>query len=386
MRASPYQYIYVCISMNCSATNNSRNMYMAEDYNSPQSVYWALKSLVPLALPNTHAFWASPESPYPSGTVSSSVKLLLQPAQILCNHPSAWHHFMLSPGQFVAWPMKASQAKYCKFAYSSAFTFNVPTGPLIQQIGPDNMLTLSRDGGATWAMKWKCSTVRYLAASVKGETVPAASVLWRPWVDGAVTVETTLVPPTSRWPDWHTRVHRIRLNKSSSSNFGLESLHLVEGGFAISRVPCRNQTPVLPLLPDDNNSLSAMRPEAREGIYATETKAFVLSSAGASGAVGTAKRSGSGPSTSVEHEAMKPDSNTNIKAQRSLIPVVRCEVFDVAVDEEIVLVTSVFAVAAPGVKDGNWETLRERWLDAPRVHLGGQGESEGVEDAIRLAA
>lgn len=293
---------------------------------------------------------------------------------------------MLSPGQFVAWPMKASQAKYCKFAYSSAFTFNVPTGPLIQQIGPDNMLTLSRDGGATWAMKWKCSTVRYLAASVKGETVPAASVLWRPWVDGAVTVETTLVPPTSRWPDWHTRVHRIRLNKSSSSNFGLESLHLVEGGFAISRVPCRNQTPVLPLLPDDNNSLSAMRPEAREGIYATETKAFVLSSAGASGAVGTAKRSGSGPSTSVEHEAMKPDSNTNIKAQRSLIPVVRCEVFDVAVDEEIVLVTSVFAVAAPGVKDGNWETLRERWLDAPRVHLGGQGESEGVEDAIRLAA
>lgn len=287
---------------------------------------------------------------------------------------------MLSPGQFVAWPMKASQAKYCKFAYSSAFSFNVPTGPLVQQIASDNMLLLSRDGGATWGMKWKCATVRYLTASVKGETVPAASVVWRPWVDGSVAVETTLVPPTSRWPDWHTRVHRIKLSRSSSSSSGLESLHLVEGGFAISRVPGRGQNRVLPLLPDDNDSLSAMGPEAGEGIYATATKALVLSSAGASGVVATAKRSGFGPFTCVEHEAMKPDSNTNIQAQRSLIPAVRCEVFDVEVEEEIVLVTSVFAVADPGVKD-----LRERWLDAPRVHLG-RLDAPSVEDAIVLVA
>jgi hypothetical protein len=79
--------------------------------------------------------------------------------------------------------MKASQAKYCKFANSSAFGFRVPTGPLIQQITPDNMLALSRDGGATWAIKWKCSSVRHVTASVKEQTAPAARVVWLPWVD-----------------------------------------------------------------------------------------------------------------------------------------------------------------------------------------------------------
>ena len=44
------------------------------------------------------------------------------------------------------------------------------------------------------------------------------------------------------------------------------------------------------------------------------------------------------------------------------------------------LVTSVFAVAGPGVTD-----LRERWLDAPRVHLGGL-DAARVEDAIVLVA
>ncbi|KAK2033981.1 hypothetical protein LX32DRAFT_700635 [Colletotrichum zoysiae] len=41
------------------------------------------------------------------------------------------------------------QAKYCKFAYSSAFAFSVPTGPLIQQMAPDNTPSLSRDYGET---------------------------------------------------------------------------------------------------------------------------------------------------------------------------------------------------------------------------------------------
>lgn len=337
-----------------------RNMYLSEDYNSPQSVYWALKSLIPLALPKDHAFWTSPETPYPE--ITNVVKLIPQPAQILCNSPR--HHFMLSPGQFVAWPMKASQAKYCKFAYSSAFGFSVPTGPLIQQSAPDNMLALSRDGGATWAVKWKCSIVQYIKASVNGDTVPAASVVWRPWADAGVMVETTLIPPTSRWPDWHTRIHRIRMK----SGLGLNSLHLVEGGFAISRVPREPKDRVLPLLSDDS---SPMDP-GTEGIYTLEAKALVLSEAGASGVVGTATRSGS-KSLIVEHEAMKPDSNTNITAQRSLIPTVRCEVFDIEKEEEVVLLTNVFA--AQGAQEG----LRERWLDVPRVQ-----DPEGDTDAIVL--
>ncbi|KAJ0384401.1 hypothetical protein COL922a_008456 [Colletotrichum nupharicola] len=130
-------------------------MFMCEDYNSPQSPYWCLKTLIAVGLSENDSFWTEDESSYPESAPSDSVAVIRAPEQILCNHPSSNHHFLLSPGQFVAWPMKANQAKYSKFAYSSAFAFSVPTGPLIQQIAPDNALALSKDGGETWAVKWK---------------------------------------------------------------------------------------------------------------------------------------------------------------------------------------------------------------------------------------
>jgi cytochrome c biogenesis protein CcdA len=40
-------------------------MYMAEDYNSPQSVYWSLKSMVVICLGKDHEFWSTTEAPYP---------------------------------------------------------------------------------------------------------------------------------------------------------------------------------------------------------------------------------------------------------------------------------------------------------------------------------
>ncbi|KAL3296263.1 vitamin H transporter [Colletotrichum asianum] len=131
------------------------NTFMCEDYNSPQSPYWCLKTLIAVGLSENDSVWTEDESSYPESAPSASVAVVRAPEQILCNHPSSNHHFLLSPGQFVAWPMKANQAKYCKFAYSSAFAFSVPTGPLIQQIAPDNALALSKDGGETWAVKWK---------------------------------------------------------------------------------------------------------------------------------------------------------------------------------------------------------------------------------------
>ncbi|KAL4915256.1 hypothetical protein BDW62DRAFT_219457 [Aspergillus aurantiobrunneus] len=348
------------------------NMYMSEDYNSPQSVYWALKSLIPLFLTENHTFWTSLESPYPTPSTSTAT-LLPQPTHLLCN-PRGKHHFLLSPGQFVAWPMKASQAKYCKFAYSSAFGFSVPTGPLIQQIAPDSTLALSRDGAATWGIKWKCSSVSYTTAIVHKEQVPVAHVEWRPWADSAVVVTTTLVPTTARWPDWHVRIHSVRL--VSGRGDGLDSLHLVEGGFAISRAPKSQCDRVLPILPDDVQALVGME-VGGEGVYTSTDKALVLSQAGASGVVATASRAGCVP---VQHEAMKPDSNTNIVAQRTLIPVVRCQALDFGPADGIVLVTRVFAVAATKGRPSSQRTLRERWLDVPRVRMG----QEGGEDAIVL--
>ncbi|KAL4744756.1 hypothetical protein BDW72DRAFT_212201 [Aspergillus terricola var. indicus] len=356
------------------------NMYMAEDYNSPQSVYWSLKSFIPLALADGHSFWTSSESAYP--VLADSVKLIPQPTQILCDHAHGAHHFLLSAGQFVAWPMKASQAKYCKFAYSSSFGFSVPTGSLIQQIVPDNALFFSRDGIETWAGKWKSSEARFGTANAVGETVPVVHVKWRPWADGQLVVTTSLIPPTARWPDWHTRVHRIQLKGEAP----LESLHLVEGGFAIERVPAEKKA--LPVLSDGNIEGASIG--RSEGIYVSQSSALVLSQAGASGIVSAAVR------RRPEYEAMKPDSNTNLLSQRTLVPVAKLGLLDVEAGEEIELVTRVFAISAkslrgqPGasVPDGRGgggiqRPMRERWLDVPKVQLGDIPENGG-EDVIAL--
>ena len=257
---------------------------MAEDYNSPQSPYWCLKTLIAVALPEDSDFWRADENPYPS---LFRPTLVPAPTQIVSNHPEANHHFMLSPGQFVAWPLKATQAKYCKFEYSSSFAFSVPTGPLIQQIAPDCTLALSRDGAETWAVKWKCAEASFASQNVSLQhwtqgkistsQILAATVRWKPWGDGQVEVETTLFPPTDRWPDWHIRIHRVSVHHGY-----LRSLHTVEGGFATDARRAKDGWN----LPNLTNVPKDMGVGAAEGILYEEAEdrrsALILSAAGAS--------------------------------------------------------------------------------------------------------
>ncbi|OHE99867.1 hypothetical protein CORC01_04768 [Colletotrichum orchidophilum] len=339
------------------------NMYMCEDYNSPQSPYWCLKTLIAVGLAENDDFWTAEEESYPQLSSTDSVALVPAPQQIVCNHPQSNHHFLLSPGQFVAWPMKANQAKYCKFAYSSAFTFSVPTGPLIQQIAPDNALALSRDGGETWAVKWKSEPVRFSTAFIETSSgtqeVQAASAKWYPWGDRAVSVDTTLIPPSDRWPDWHVRLHRIKVHEK------LKTLHTIEGGFAISG---RRQADGLPLpiisdIPQDASLGSA------EGVLQKELSTLILSSAGASGVV---SKSLSSPQTTSESFPLKPDSNTNLACPRTLIPVVsHATVGGLDAGFEIVFLESIFALSTSANSGwrGTGKTVAERWLDAPRVQL-----------------
>jgi hypothetical protein len=92
------------------------------------------------------------------------------------------------------------------------------------------MLALSRDDRETWAVKWKLTEEpEFSELSVGEERVIVAKVRWYPWGDKSITVDTLLVPPTSRFPDWHVRVHCIKANPESLVN----RLHVVEGGFAI---------------------------------------------------------------------------------------------------------------------------------------------------------
>ncbi|ORY68583.1 uncharacterized protein BCR38DRAFT_335886 [Pseudomassariella vexata] len=341
------------------------NMYMSEDYNSPQSVYWCLKTLVAIGLPEDSEFWTAKEAPYPESI--EPTQLVQKPRQILCNHPAGNHHFMLSPAQFVAWPMKATQAKYCKFAYSSAFAFSVPTGPLIQQIAPDNTLAISRDGAETWAVKWKCNEASFKPLKVGSEQVTVASVKWKPRGDGAVTVETTLVPPTSQWPDWHIRVHRIELHTD------LQTLHTVEGGFAISGRQADGAPVPLRSLATDAELGGA------EGVEQDHTSVLILSSAGASGVVALLPEESRGHEVSCY--ALKPDANTNIACQRTLIPAVANSLNGpLKSGTQIILVTKVFAIssAANGGIRSDARQFEKRWRNVPKTRVA-SGQDSGLD-------
>ncbi|KAM0327797.1 hypothetical protein ACHAPQ_007354 [Fusarium lateritium] len=336
------------------------NMYMAEDYNSPQSVYWCLKTLITVGLANDDEFWTSETLPYPP--FDPPTQVIRAPQQILCNHPLGNHHFMLSPGQFVAWPMKANQAKYCKLAYSSAFGFSVPTGTLIQQIAPDSQLALSRDGGETWAVKWKCDEVKFgsLAIKEKGSeiNVSVASVRWYPWGDKAVAADTVLIPPSDQWPDWHVRMHRIRCHAA------IPSLHTVEGGFAIYG---RRNTDGMNLpaveIPTDAT------PGRFEGTFSDGNSTIISSKDGCSGIVTDALLDRK--TLEVESVALKPDSNTNIVRQRTLIPTTFVGVAGgLQAGQEVWLRTSVFATSTlvnQGVQRTGGTDLYQRWSNRPPI-------------------
>ncbi|KAJ5610551.1 hypothetical protein N7510_007270 [Penicillium lagena] len=336
------------------------NMFMCEDYNSPQSPYWCMKTLIALSLSENDEFWTAPEQPYPPLFRPS---LVPAPRQIVSNHPKGNHHFFLSPAQFVAWPMKATQAKYSKFEYSSAFTFSVPTGPLIQQIAPDCMLALSRDGAESWAVKWKCSQATFPQASLHANgdqtSVTVARVRWCPWGDRQIEIETTLVPPTDRWPDWHVRVHRICVKTS------LRTLHTTEGGFA-SPSRCSKDGTKIPFI-------SKLHANAElgtsEGILRSEDSTLILSAAGCSGVSVTSLNIAPLP-TQTSSSALQPDSNTNLAYPRTVIPVLeRNKIDGLEAGTEFVFATSVFAISA-GANGGRkivHRSLAERWADKPRI-------------------
>lgn len=319
-----------------------------------------MKTLIALSLSQDDEFWTAPELPYPPLFRPSLVRA---PRQIVSNHPEGNHHFFLSPAQFVAWPMKATQAKYSKFEYSSAFTFSVPTGPLIEQIAPDCMLALSRDGAETWAVKWKCSQATFPQASLHANgyqtSVTVARVRWSPWRDRQIEIETTLVPPTDIWPDWHVRVHRIRVKTS------LRTLHTTEGGFA-SPSRCTKDGTKIPLIDklDADAELGAS-----EGILASEGSTLILSAAGCSG-VSVASLDIPPLLAQTSSSALQPDSNTNLAYARTVIPVLeRNQIDGLEAGIEFVFATSIFAISA-GANGGrkiDSRSLAERWADKPQI-------------------
>ncbi|KAJ5641446.1 hypothetical protein N7490_005446 [Penicillium lividum] len=331
------------------------NMFMCESYNSPQSPYWAMKSFVILALESNDEFWIAAEAPHPLFSTSpecrriSGVKYLPAPSQILCHHRAGQHHFMLSGGQFCMWPLKATEAKYSKFAYSSAFGFSVPTGRLLAQLAPDNTLAISHDDGCTWTTRWETignPHSKYI--SFGGVELNCLQSTWKPWKNAEIEIETTLIPPCDEWPDWHVRIHRIRSQNHNSTH---ENLILVEGGFAIQAKQPRQ---MVALNQDWANGFE------HEGTLENDVSSLVLSRAGASGL-----KSILDSGTVVEGKILKSDPNTNLIEPRALIPTIQHKV-TIQSGREAVIATAVFAIAN-GKNDITREELFKRWFHQPQL-------------------
>jgi hypothetical protein len=311
------------------------NYYLAENYNSPGSPYWCMLSFAALALPAKHPFWTSEEEAHPFTATPSplpAIKALKHPKHIMVH--KGGHTFLLSSGQKCHYPLKATQAKYGHFAYSSAFGYSVPTGGYtLEQFVPESALALSDDGGEIWKMRREVENAEML----EKDGSPVLYSTMRPWKD--VEVKTWLVPPRDETPSWHTRVHRIETGRDLMS---------AEGGFAILGTRQKDGRTL--------TSLSSHSPD--EGTLAESNRAIVVSRAGASGVVDLLPRDQNNRSGGI----CNVDANSNLIHSRTLLPT---QYADLKAGTTTWFVTSVFAI--PEERDG-WEKVwKQEWEKQPKV-------------------
>lgn len=305
------------------------NMYLTENYNSPGSPYWCCLSFIPLVLPESHPFWAAEEEPYPSASLSEVVALQY-PKHIVIRRGG--HSFLLSSGQACHYPLKATQAKYGKFAYSSSFGYSVPTGSFqLEQHAPDSMLALSDDGGDIWQ-------TRRLALNAHFEwhdNVPVLVSSWKPWPD--LEIESFLVPPDEQSENWHLRVHHVRTERELMTS---------EGAFAV--YGCRR---------DNGRILGALGESTSEGTMQESRQALTVSSAGAVGIVELQ------PDVKRVGRVVLADPNSNLMYGRTLLPSMAGTL---VASTDCWFVTAVFAL--PAHRESNWQDQwRERWERKPVI-------------------
>jgi hypothetical protein len=184
------------------------NLVMAESYNSPGSPYWAMKALLPLALPDTHPFWRAEEAPLPP---RRSIHTVAGAKLIVVTDAKTRDVTALNPGQQVLdWPRNAPH-KYSKCAYSTRFAFTVPVSGAATSAegGLDSVISLS-DDGRFFRVREQC-----LDPEVR-EGVAFSH--WEPWT-GVELATWTLAESTG-----HIRVHRLRTTRK---------IWTIEAGFAV---------------------------------------------------------------------------------------------------------------------------------------------------------
>ncbi|WP_370974276.1 DUF2264 domain-containing protein [Enterobacter wuhouensis] len=185
------------------------NLAMCEDYNSPGSPYWALKTYLILALPEAHPFWQADELPLPALAEKHEIP---HAQQILIHAEKSQHVIMLTAGQLELNNYVNTDAKYTKFAYSSRFGFTIERGRFgLKHAACDSMLLLA-DGDDYYRGRRACDAVRMDENYIYSR--------WSPWHD--VHIDTWQVP----FGEWHLRLHRIN---------SARALQTAEGGFAVMK-------------------------------------------------------------------------------------------------------------------------------------------------------
>ncbi|WP_391559645.1 DUF2264 domain-containing protein [Robertmurraya sp.] len=183
------------------------NLVMAENYNSPGSPYWALKTYMVLALPETHPFWTTEEEPLP--TLKKKVTQV-SPRMIVQRQEERDHVVAFNAGYQHTNEHPHTAAKYEKFVYSNFFGFSVSKAEWgLAQGAFDSMLAVS-EGDNIYRGKRTCEEYRI--------TDDVIYTRWKPWSD--VEIQTWLVPGAP----WHLRIHRIETGRN---------LDCADGGFAL---------------------------------------------------------------------------------------------------------------------------------------------------------
>lgn len=183
------------------------NLIMGENYNSPGSPYWALKTFLPLALKEDHPFWTSEEEPLPKLDKASVQKV---PHLVICREEAKNHLLAFNSGHLSTNEHTHTSAKYEKFVYSNFFGFSVPRAEWgLGQGAFDSMLALS-EGDNLYRVKRYCEQY-----SINDNIIFSR---WKPWKD--VEIKTWIIAGAP----WHVRIHKIETAKS---------LDTAEGGFAL---------------------------------------------------------------------------------------------------------------------------------------------------------
>ena len=192
-------------------------------------------------------------------------------------------------------------------------------------------------------------------------------------------MQTHIVAPCSRWPDWYIRWHRF-----TNTGSGTVNIQAVQGGFAIQGRGDKYGE-VLPTHAHSSEfSIQASRNNASfpQGTVTTQNSALICSNAGASGIAALNPNSTDHSTTKMYAEVLKPDANTNLMWQRTLIPTIRDELCippSTTGQPPSEFGSAVFALARTSDREERYAGLSysELWGDVPVLDTGTGEEREG---------